>query len=349
MQDLSNLMNSPAPYPFQVNWATGQVYLINADTSFYGDAAFLDQRAIRQGMQGRWEDWAKVKTTAASGDATSLGLIFHVGHCGSTLISRTLGLLDGLFSLREPLPLRDLAMFWTERRAVWAQKDETALLDDLRGLRALWARTPNVGETSIVKATSFCSLLAPSWLDHFSGDKAVCLSMAPEIYLSTVLGAPAYIADLAGGAKPRMVSLMEATGAELQPLAALSTGELAAMTYVAEMTNMQLAAETASDRVLRLDFDRYLKDPAGSLAMLCSHFGHGADQGAINTALADPVLGRYSKATDYAFTANDRRDRLNASRAANREEIAKGMQWLVEFARDHDPAAKALRAFGYAN
>ncbi|SDD84145.1 hypothetical protein [Kordiimonas lacus] len=349
MQDFSNLMDSTNQYPFQVNWGANQVYLLGADPAFYQDAAFLDQRAIRPGMQGSWQDWDQVRAEALSSHASPLGLIFHIGHCGSTLISRALGLLNGLFCLREPLPFRDLAISWTDRTAPWTQKTEAALLEDMAALRALWARTPGAAGTSIVKTTSFCSLMAAPWLAHFPKDRAVCLSMAPEVYLATVLGAPAYITDLAGGAKPRMVSLMEATGADLAPLSSLSPGELGAMTYLAEMTNMQQAADVAGDRMLRVDFDRYLKDPAETLIALSQHFGHPAGEQTIATALVNPVLGRYSKATDYAFSATDRRDRLAASRAENRSEIAKGMNWLVSFARTHDLAANALRAFGYAS
>jgi len=349
MQATPNLMDDPALYPFQVNWESDQVYLIEADTAFYSDAAFLDQRAIRPGMQGNWASLEEVRAQTGAALAQPMGLIFHVGHCGSTLISRALGLLDGMFSLREPLPLRDLAHFWTDRDTVWSRKNSASIMEDMALMRALWSRTPNSGEKSILKATSFCSLLAAPWLTQFPKDRAVSLSMAPEIYISTVLGAPAYITDLAGGAKPRMASLMEAIGTSLPSLHSMSAGELAAMTYLAEMTNMQLASEVAGARVLQLDFDRYLKDPAASLAALARHFGHPADKQSIATALRNPILGRYSKATDYSFSAQDRRDRLAASRAENSGEITKGMNWLVDFARTHELTASALRAFGYAN
>ena len=37
--------------------------------------------------------------------------IFHIGHVGSTLISRLLGELEGVLSVREPRSLRDLTFF----------------------------------------------------------------------------------------------------------------------------------------------------------------------------------------------------------------------------------------------
>ncbi|NVJ97002.1 MAG: hypothetical protein HWE25_02555 [Alphaproteobacteria bacterium] len=348
-QTPSPLLADTRLYPFQVNWLANQIYLLETQPAFYMNAAFLDQRAIQQGMQGNWASLNEVRAqTLGAPIDQPFGLIFHIGHCGSTLLSRALGLLDGFFSLREPLPLRDMATFWVDRADAWAQKDETALMEDIRMLRALWARAPE-GRTSVVKATSFCSLLAKPWLSSFPNDMAMFLSMAPETYIATVLGAEGYVTDLVGGAKPRMRSLIEATGADLPALTKLSAGEIAALTYVAEMVNMERAGAQSPERVLRLDFDRYLNAPAESLKDMAAHFGKPVADDAIGAALANPVLGRYSKATDYAFSAGERLERLRASRAANKAEITNGMNWLVDFARTHTVFADALKAFGYAN
>lgn len=348
-QDLSHLMADPSLYPFQVNWLGQQIYLLQAKPSFYGDAAFLDQRAIQPGMQGNWANFQQVRQLAHGEKAHSVGLIFHVGHCGSTLLSRALGLIDGLFCLREPLPLREMATFWVDRKTAWAQRDEETVLEDMDVMRALWARTPTPNTTSVIKATSFCSLLAKPWLARFPSDRAIFLSMAPETYITTLLGSDSYVTDLMGGAKPRMKSLIEATGASLAPLHTLSAGEIAAMTYTAEMISMQHAAEVGADRIMRVDFDRYLKRPGETLKNIVAHLGRSVDDQTISDVLANPILGRYSKATDYAFSAGERQERLRASKAANHDEIAKGMAWLISFARDNSMSADALRAFGYAN
>lgn len=348
MQGLEHLMTGVRLYPFQVNWLMGQVYLLQTDPAFYDRAAFLDQRAVGPGMKGSWCDVANVKAVAQQDAATGPGLIFHVGHCGSTLISRALGLTEGIFSLREPLPLRDLASLWAERDAPWSPKPEAEILGDMEWMRALWARTPAPNQTAVVKATSFCSLLAAPWLDRFPRDRALCLAMAPEIYIATVLGASGYVIDLIGGARPRMAGLAEATSATLAPVHRLSPGEVAAMTFAAEMVAMQRSAEVAGDRLLRFDFDRYLDAPDDSLQTIAAHFDRPIDAGTARTVLANPILGRYSKATDYPFSAAERQQRLQESRAANRDEIRKGMDWLSAFAASHTLLAEALQAFGYA-
>ncbi len=335
-------------YPFQVNWLMEQVYLLQADAAFYEQAAFLDQRAMRQGMQGGWFGFDAVRASMKSAPERPLGLVFHIGHCGSTLISRALGLAPGLFSLREPLPFRDIAMAWAERDAPWSPRSQATLQKDMTLVRALWSRTPASGQLSVVKTTSFCSQLAAPWLSQFNDDRAVCLAMAPEIYIATVLGAQGYVIDLVGGAKPRMAGLTEATGADLARVHELSPGEVAAMTFAAEMVAMHNAAESAGARVIRVDFDQYLADPGATLQTIARHFGKPIDGAALPGLLANPVLGRYSKATDYPFSAQERQQRLRESRAAKGDEINRGMAWLAAFAQEHAPFNAALEAFSYS-
>ncbi|KAA9134183.1 hypothetical protein F3N42_01165 [Marinihelvus fidelis] len=345
--DLRQLMADTRLYPFQVNWLVQQVQLLQVDPAFYEQAAFLDQRAIQPGTQGAWFTFEQLQPMVSAAPPRRLGLIFHIGHCGSTLLSRALALADGLFSLREPLPLRDLALLWAERDLPWSPRSAGEILDGAAFMRALWARTPAAGQTAVLKATSFCSLLAAPWLARFSDDRAVCLAMSPQAYIATVLGAEGYVVDLLGGAKPRMAGLSQATGAELVPVHALSPGEIAAMTFAAELVAMQGADQAAAGRVLRVDFDHYLAQPGPTLQAMAAHFGQPIDEPALGRILANPVLGRYSKATDYPFSAEQRQQRLRDSRAANTAEIRKGLDWLAAFADDHAILADALAAFGY--
>ncbi|MCJ9428491.1 hypothetical protein [Kordiimonas marina] len=335
-----DLMTSPALYPFQVDWKAEKAWMLMAPDGWYDAAAFLDQRALTKDAKGDWVPLDALEVAAADAPARPLGLIFHVGHCGSTLISRALGLVPGFFSLREPLPFRDLAALQAETGDM--PTDKTDLM------RAFWARPPDKDALATVKATSFCSLMAKDWLTRYTGDRAVMLAMAPEIYIATVLGADAYVADLKGGAAIRTKALTRATGAAAPAPDSLTAGELAAMTYMAELINLHLGVEAADARALRLDFDGYLKDPAATLATLAQHFGRDISTEDAARLLSHPILGRYSKATDYRFTAGDRKARLTESRAKNGAEITRGIDWIRALARAHPVAREALIAYGYA-
>lgn len=349
---LDQLMSGPGLYPLQVNWAQEQVLFLAVTPEFYADAPFLDQRAVAQNQRAQipsgWIAIQDVEQAAAGhAPAAKLGMIFHVGHCGSTLLSRALALNPGLFSLREPLPLRDLCSFWLERREPWAVISEQELNHRIAMMRSLWGRTPSAGQVAVVKATSFCCPLAEPWLARFQNDRAVLLAVAPEIYLASMVNFPAYIADLKTTAKQRMLNLKNVTGLELPALHSLSAGELAALAYISDLMSMHHAAQSAKDRVMPQDFDAFLSAPGPALGELSKFFDLPLTGGQICDLLRDPMFSRYSKASEYPFSSNERRARLQEARSRHGAEIDKGRAWLRTFVSHQNKAAQALVWFGY--
>src|SRR6476469_4851312 len=86
------------------------VRLIRMDAEAYRDASFLDDRLLSQNRESRLcgLDALVAASEGISGPAT--GWIFHLGHVGSTLVSRLLGEMEAVLALREPRALRDLAV-----------------------------------------------------------------------------------------------------------------------------------------------------------------------------------------------------------------------------------------------
>ena len=73
-------------------------------------ASFLDARIFTRGQANRTLPWPEVESAIkASQLAEGCGFIFHIGHVGSTLLSRLVGAHRGAFSLREPAILRTFA------------------------------------------------------------------------------------------------------------------------------------------------------------------------------------------------------------------------------------------------
>ena len=350
--DLGRLMAGPELYPWQVNWAQQQVFLLSVTPEFYATAPFLDQRAVppqrQAGIPSAWVPLAEVaRAVAAQPAAARLGLVFHVGHCGSTLLSQALALNARLFSLREPLPLRDLSAQWQERHAPWSEVSADGLDARIDLLRALWARTPSSSQLAIVKASSFCCPLAGYWLKRYSNDRAVLLAVSPEIHFASMVGVPAYIGDLKATAKQRMSALVDAGGADLPALHTLSAGEIAALAYISDLVSMHDAARLAGDRVLRQDFDAFLAAPGAALAALNAFFGAPLLDRQLDTLLQDPLFSRYSKAGEFPFSAGERQARLREARSHHGAEIKRGRVWLDAFAARHATAAQALEWFDY--
>jgi hypothetical protein len=345
-------MAGPDLYPLRVNWAQQQVLFLSVTPDFYANAPFLDQRAVSQQQRSQIpSDWAAiqdvVQAVKAQPVAAKLGMIFHVGHCGSTLLSRALALNVRLFSLREPLPLRDLCGFWLERRQPWSEVSEEGLNLWIDMMRALWTRTPSADQLAVVKATSFCSPLAEPWLARFQNDKAVLLAVAPETYLASMVSVPAYIADLKATAKQRMLNLKNLTGLELPAIHSQTVGEIAALAYLSDLMAMHGAARSAGDRVMRQDFDAFLSAPDRALGALIAFFDAPLPADQIKSLLQNPLFSRYSKASNYPFSSGERLSRLKQARAGHGAEINRGRAWLEAFAAREPKAAHALEWFKY--
>ncbi len=84
----------------------GLVRLVEMTAEDYRDASFLDDRMFESRKRVShllpWGTVADARCPHARQDAR---WIFHISHVGSTLISRLLGELDGVLSVREPRAL----------------------------------------------------------------------------------------------------------------------------------------------------------------------------------------------------------------------------------------------------
>ena len=69
------------------------------------------------------------------------------------------------------------------------------------------------------------------------------------------------------------------------------------------------------------------------MGRILGHFGLPADPRYLADVGRSPVLTRYSKAPEYAYTPDVRAEVLRDSRRDNRAAIREGMDWLDRLAR----------------
>ena len=75
-------------------------------------------------------------------------------------------------------------------------------------------------------------------------------------------------------------------------------------------------------------------------------FGLQSDPTILAGLMRSPVLTRYSKAPEYAYTPHTRAELIDASRRTNREEIRRGMVWLERVAQSDNAAAAVVNDTG---
>ena len=318
----------PEFLPFKLDLVGQRVLWLSLTAQQRAEAPFLDERGLPQATEGGWLPTASLFApgpTHASADG-----IFHIGHCGSTLLSRVLDLWPGVQGLREPLPLRTLAEAWPLLGRPQSRLSPELALRLLQALWMRWSQPLPPATRCTVKATSSCNGLIAPLLQQLPRLRVVLLDMPLRPYLATLLKSPDSVFDAANAASERLHDLQERDLTKDLALHALSLPEQCAMGWVAERLRFAaLAHGEAGLRVLRIDFDALLAQPEAGLQRIAMHLA--LDSGHIATAMASPVWRRYSKAQAHQYGRDDRAHDLALASRRYRHEIEAGVAWVDGF------------------
>jgi len=323
---VAQVLQAPEFLPFKLDLGQARVLLVRLDARQRADAAFLDERALPADAEGYWlplQDWL---AAAAEAPPAPIDWIFHIGHCGSTLLARLLQAWPTLQVLREPLPLRTLA-------AAWPQESQRAG-PVLRRCVHAWARPLPPSVRSLVKATSSCNLLAGELLAELPGARALWLDLALEPWLATLLKSQASVADALVAAPQRARLLAGGDTALETALAGLEPHRRCAMSWLAERVRRDaLLAGATGQRWLHVDFDALLTAPHDTLAAVSRHLQ--LDPAGIDLALVSPWWGRYAKAGQHAYGRDDRAADLRLARERFAPLLDDARAWLDDFLSRH--------------
>jgi len=340
---LSSLAASPDVYVQKVDLARDAALLVQLSAGAYRAASFLDDRILTPDAKGGWASIESLREAAQAIAAPKpLHFIFHTGHVGSTLLSRLLDESGCVLPLREPLPLRTLADahdVLDRGESLLSPHDFDALE---RVLLNVWSRGYANTHTVILKATSSACRIAARLLERRQSARAVYLNLAAEPYLATLLAGTNSGIDLRGHGPVRIRQLQARIAKPLPPLHALSPGELAAMSWLAETWNQHDAGVRFGGRVLALDFDELLSDVAGAVRSVAGHLQLPLEPPWLAGIASSPVLTRYSKSPDFEYSPHLRRELLRQSRQKNAEEIGAGLRWLENLAGAQPTVAAVL-------
>ena len=318
-------------FPHQYELTNDQVLLVRLAPDVLASASFLDQRILAPNTPGAWFAWTHVSRAPLS--TARPGYIFHMGHCGSTLLSRLISAVSGTAALREPLPLRVLASDAAEGGGSLLGLEKRK--ERLAFFEACWARGP---APVIVKATSMCTDLAADIVA--AGRRALFIYQTPALHLAALLAGQNTLIDLRGFAQMRHRRLNRFMDAS--PLASASLGELAAQVWLSEAAG---AASVKGGKFDAVNFENFLAAPQESLAKACGVFGFETTQDKISTALSGPIMKTYSKAPEHAFTAETRKQILADATRNHKTEIDRGLAYIDAAGQRSETLAKAITQF----
>jgi hypothetical protein len=318
---------TPHWFPQRYDAASDSVLLVQRSEADFRAAAFLDERSLTPATPSHLVPWATVAGAVPADARRDIQYIFHIGHVGSTLISRLLGELPEVLALREPQILRDLV-----QRAWDAER--------LDVLTALLSRTFRAEQRAMAKATSFVSEVAAELVP--AGSRVLLLCASAEKYIANIFAGPNSRQEMAATVADRLARLNRRSG-ERWSLGNSSEGEIVAMAWACEMSSLVQAADRlGAERVMWLDFDSFLAEPAASLERLAEFFG--LDAAAAQALATHPLMGRYSKAPEYEYDSALRAEVLAEARREHGEAIGDGLRWLERAAAKSEAVARCLDA-----
>jgi hypothetical protein len=330
------LAASPELFPLSLNLQRERVTLVRLSRAEYEQASFLDGRIAGPAKPCRSLPLAELRTAVTeAGLPENCHFIFHIGHVGSTLLSRLLGRHSAIFSLREPDVLRTLAL----------AQNQATVATHLPVFVGLWSRTFDPGARALVKASSFVSDLAAQILTRDYAPKALVLGVAPETYMATIFGGANAPAEARALAPFRLARLRARLGCDWR-LEHMSQGEIVALGWACEASALATATAQSAARVHVMNFDAFLAQPPHHLKAAFAHFGVSVSEAEIARILAGSEMQTYSKAPEYAYDAALRRSVLDEGRGRFDSEIRRGLSFIESAARQFPQIADAISLFG---
>lgn len=317
---IRQLINSPDHYLH--SFEGEDAIFVQMDIAAYRRSIFLDRR-ISCASDGAVSIPVSELLLAAPKRQT-VDWIFHVAHCGSTLLARALDDLDDNLVLREPFALRQLAM------APDASRLEMALA-------MLSRRYPEAGST-MIKANVPVNFLLDSIVGPQCQDRAIFLHCSLTDYLLAILRSDNHRAWL------RNVTTQLSHG--LGDMSAFSDAERGTALWAAQMRHFAAAIQRLPDSK-SLDAEIFFANPAPVLSTAAHYFGKAADECGIQAIIAGPLFNTYSKNPEHAFTNADRLARRSQMIDTISAEIVAAHRWLEKNAPDADAAVNTIASVAF--
>lgn len=316
---LDDLFTSPDHYLHSLDGDAA--IFVPMDRAAYHRSIFLDARIAPAG-----DGSMRVPLALLAGQVPPprpTGWIFHVAHCGSTLLARALDQASSNLVLREPLALRQLAV-----------APNAALLPVVA---AMLGKRYRPEAPTIVKANVPVNFLLPELAALDPHARAIFLHLPLRGYLLAILRSDDHRAWL------RRVTTQLAP--HLGPLPE-SDAERAAALWLAQM-RAYTAAIGRLPNARSLDAETFFGAPRDVLQAAATHLDVTMPPAQIDTIVEGPLFATYSKNPAVQFDNEARLARRREAEVLLRDDLALVDRWL-ERNGDVDAAGATIAAAALA-
>jgi hypothetical protein len=297
-----DLLTSPDHYLQAFDGA--HAAFVPMDRSAYHRSIFLDRR-ISPARDGRMTI-PVADLAPRTRPPRPTAWIFHMAHCGSTLLARALDDPAAGLVLREPLTLRQSAFARDPAR--------------LRLALAMAAKRYRPDAPTLVKANVPVNFILPEIAEADRAARAILLYLPLRPYLLAILRNEDHRAWLRNVTTQLAPFLGDWSGYDdARRAAALWLAQASAFTD----------ALSALPYARTLDAERFFDDPVPVLTAAASHLGLPNEAAALEQVVAGPLFATYSKNPEVVFDNAARRAREAAVAAAIAPEVARAEAWAA--------------------
>ena len=321
--DMERLFSSPDLFPWQFQGS--KLLFLSMDRGSYQQSIFCDTRIAPLSKEILGIEVADLLRVAPNSSAkvAPLHFVFHMAHCGSTLLARALDRPESNLVCREPLTLRQLgaaaAGIGDNPPAAWRQGFALTV--------QLLARRYKPAAPVVVKANVPVNFMIGPLLQANPENRGVLLYLSLENYLLAVLKSPPHrewVKNIVNELGNGIDAVLDFSAAQRN---ALSAAEAAACLWAVQMSLFS-AALAANDGLRSLNAEMLYTQPSAVLAECFALFGQSVDGEAIAEIVESQLFSRYSKDPSRPYDNAQRLADRDASRQSLSGELRQGTEWL---------------------
>lgn len=325
---LAALATDPSIHLHDFDLGQRSATLVRLSAAELRAASFLDARALTPQTKGLVVPIESFIDAAEPLPLQPFDTIFHVAHCGSTLVSRLLGALPNNLPKREPLAWLGCAVY---ARRVQLDITERAWGRLFNAASRALARRHSDGERVLLKSTSVGANLMPWALGLDPSQRAVCVTMTFESWLAKLLDDADARDDVLGRKLHWLQDLRMTTKRDDVAPDKLDELETLAACWLAPMRWFAGGVRLMPNSTRIVTTEALLEHPTVGLATLAAFLGLGASAEQIQAAVDGPLLKEYSKAPGAPFDRVAAADELKAARERHKDAIAKARAFIDGF------------------
>ena len=322
---LENLFESPDLFLWQFDGP--QALFVKMDRNAYHNTIFCDQRILATSNEIVRIDFSRLYDffCGRPPQRSALNYIFHIAHCGSTLLARALDDKENNIVYREPVVLRQLGaeaasgFYGTTPPSEWQQRLDVSL--------ALLNRSYAKHAPVVVKVNVPVNFMTQALLKNSSDNRAMLLYSSLEHYLLAVLKSANHRSWVTAICTELGPAVETVTGITAEQRQSLSVPEAAACLWMAQIAIFGRIVEAHSN-VRTLDAEVFYGDPENTLQKCFEFVGQSIDGSTISDIVKSDLFTRYSKNPRQAYDNDTRLAQREAIRGQLAGDIDQAREWV---------------------